>query len=173
MGSIGAAIGPLLTGIIAEAGGFDGVFLMLYMAAIAAGLLLIRLCIKEVGRLAGSVGLGLGVGVEGATAGWRVDCSGGERKRADLPLSINHRRVSLPPAANAQDGRPAEGALASALWRPASDHQSLNQVDEMMTRRRGLLGTPLSFFECVSLGDQPVDALCVFLARRRSRYLGI
>lgn len=48
MGSIGAAIGPLLTGYIAEAGGFDGVFLMLYCAAIAAGALLIRLCVKEV-----------------------------------------------------------------------------------------------------------------------------
>jgi sugar phosphate permease len=48
MGSIGAAIGPLLTGIIAEAGGFDGVFMMLYLSAIAAGALLIRLCAKEV-----------------------------------------------------------------------------------------------------------------------------
>lgn len=48
MGSIGAAIGPLLTGYISEAGGFDGVFLMLYLAAIVAGALLIRLCLKEV-----------------------------------------------------------------------------------------------------------------------------
>ncbi|KAI8476883.1 MAG: glycerol-3-phosphate permease-like protein [Monoraphidium minutum] len=51
MGSIGAAIGPLLTGYIAEAGGFDGVFLMLYLAAIAAGALLIRLCLKELQQL--------------------------------------------------------------------------------------------------------------------------
>lgn len=51
MGSIGAAIGPLLTGYIAEAGGFDGVFLMLYLAAIAAGALLIRLCLKELQML--------------------------------------------------------------------------------------------------------------------------
>jgi MFS family permease len=48
MGSIGAAIGPFLTGYIAEAAGFDGVFGMLYMAAILAGALLIRLVGKEV-----------------------------------------------------------------------------------------------------------------------------
>lgn len=48
MGSIGAAIGPMLTGYISERGGFDGVFLMLYLSALAAGLLLIKLCIKEV-----------------------------------------------------------------------------------------------------------------------------
>ena len=60
MGSIGAAIGPLLTGYIAEAGGFDGVFLMLYLAAIAAGALLIRLCIKEV-RVRGGFGGGGGL----------------------------------------------------------------------------------------------------------------
>jgi MFS family permease len=48
MGSIGAAIGPMLTGYISQRGGFDGVFLMLYMAALTAGLLLIKLCIKEV-----------------------------------------------------------------------------------------------------------------------------
>lgn len=56
MGSIGAAIGPLLTGYIAEAGGFDGVFLMLYIAAIAAGALLIRLCVKEVRQHMGTKG---------------------------------------------------------------------------------------------------------------------
>lgn len=48
MGSIGAAIGPMLTGYISQRGGFDGVFLMLYLAALTAGLLLVRLCIKEV-----------------------------------------------------------------------------------------------------------------------------
>lgn len=51
MGSIGAAIGPMLTGYISEAGGFDGVFLMLYISALSAGLLLVRLCIKEVSQL--------------------------------------------------------------------------------------------------------------------------
>lgn len=52
MGSIGAAIGPMLTGYISERGGFDGVFVMLYIAALSAGLLLVRLCIKEVSRMA-------------------------------------------------------------------------------------------------------------------------
>jgi sugar phosphate permease len=51
MGSIGAAIGPVLTGYIAEAGGFDGVFMMLYIAALAAGALLVRLCMKELQTL--------------------------------------------------------------------------------------------------------------------------
>lgn len=50
MGSIGAAIGPMLTGYISEQGGFDGVFVMLYTAALLAGLLLVRLCLKEVSR---------------------------------------------------------------------------------------------------------------------------
>jgi OPA family glycerol-3-phosphate transporter-like MFS transporter 1/2 len=53
MGSIGAAIGPLLTGYISERGGFDGVFLMLYLSALTAGLLLVRLCMKEVRWLRG------------------------------------------------------------------------------------------------------------------------
>lgn len=48
MGSIGAAVGPMLTGYISEKAGFDGVFVMLYSAAIMAGLLLVRLCAKEV-----------------------------------------------------------------------------------------------------------------------------
>lgn len=57
MGSIGAAIGPMLTGYISERGGFDGVFLMLYLSALTAGLLLIKLCIKEVGVCSGATGL--------------------------------------------------------------------------------------------------------------------
>lgn len=40
--------GPMLTGYISDMGGFDGVFIMLYTAATVAGLLLIRLCAKEV-----------------------------------------------------------------------------------------------------------------------------
>lgn len=49
MGSIGAAIGPLITGYISELpGGFDNVFLMLYGAAASAGLLLTGLVFKEV-----------------------------------------------------------------------------------------------------------------------------
>ncbi|GBF91304.1 glycerol-3-phosphate transporter [Raphidocelis subcapitata] len=51
MGSIGAAIGPFLTGYIAEAAGFDGVFGMLYTSAILAGALLVRLVIKELQTL--------------------------------------------------------------------------------------------------------------------------
>lgn len=50
MGSIGAAIGPMLTGYISQRGGFDGVFLMLYLSALTAGLLLVRLCSREVSR---------------------------------------------------------------------------------------------------------------------------
>lgn len=49
MGSIGAAIGPLMTGYISELpGGFDNVFYMLYGAAATAGLLLTGLVIKEI-----------------------------------------------------------------------------------------------------------------------------
>ncbi|RMZ56132.1 hypothetical protein APUTEX25_004556 [Auxenochlorella protothecoides] len=48
MGSVGAAIGPMVTGYISELpGGFDNVFLMLYGAAACAGLLLMKLLIKE------------------------------------------------------------------------------------------------------------------------------
>lgn len=48
MGSIGAAIGPMVTGYISELpGGFDNVFIMLYGAAACAGLLLTKLVIKE------------------------------------------------------------------------------------------------------------------------------
>ncbi len=53
MGSIGAAIGPLVTGYISEVGGFDLVFAMLYSAAIMAGLLLIKLAAKEYATLRG------------------------------------------------------------------------------------------------------------------------
>ncbi len=60
MGSIGAAVGPLLTGYISEAGGFDGVFVMLYLAAAAAGLLLSRLCAKELAALRVDRGARLG-----------------------------------------------------------------------------------------------------------------
>lgn len=47
MGSIGAALGPMLTGYISENGGFDMVFTMLYCAALMAGLLLVRLAGRE------------------------------------------------------------------------------------------------------------------------------
>ncbi len=47
MGSIGAALGPMLTGYISNKGGFDLVFLMLYTSAFTAGLLLIRLAARE------------------------------------------------------------------------------------------------------------------------------
>ncbi|KAG2498316.1 hypothetical protein HYH03_003577 [Edaphochlamys debaryana] len=47
MGSIGAALGPMLTGFISDRGGFDMVFVMLYSAAVMAGLLLVKLVAKE------------------------------------------------------------------------------------------------------------------------------
>ncbi|MEW5304019.1 MAG: hypothetical protein WDW36_006656 [Sanguina aurantia] len=53
MGSIGAAIGPLMTGHISEYGGFDLVFLMLYCSAIAAGMLILKLAIRELYVLRG------------------------------------------------------------------------------------------------------------------------
>ncbi|WIA30391.1 hypothetical protein OEZ86_000477 [Tetradesmus obliquus] len=61
MGSIGAAIGPMLTGYISERGGFDGVFVMLYIAALSAGLLLVRLCIKELQTMKADRKLGMRV----------------------------------------------------------------------------------------------------------------
>lgn len=52
MGSVGAAIGPMVTGYISEMpGGFDNVFVMLYLSASCAGLLLIKLLIKETHEL--------------------------------------------------------------------------------------------------------------------------
>lgn len=47
MGSVGAAVGPVMTGYISDLGGFNGVFVMLYVAAISAGVLLIKLAAKE------------------------------------------------------------------------------------------------------------------------------
>jgi MFS transporter, OPA family, solute carrier family 37 (glycerol-3-phosphate transporter), member 1/2 len=52
MGSIGAALGPMVTGYISELpGGFDNVFLMLYGAALCAGLLLSKLVLRELGDM--------------------------------------------------------------------------------------------------------------------------
>jgi len=56
MGSIGAALGPMLTGYISESGGFDMVFAMLYTAALLAGLLLVRLASRELAELRGRPG---------------------------------------------------------------------------------------------------------------------
>jgi len=129
MGSIGAAIGPLLTGYIAEAGGFDGVFLMLYTAAIAAGLLLIRLCIKEV-----RVALGCGVGVEGGgiigAVGRGAALTLKPTKKHDPQLTGANHRPNKPPitnasAASAQDGRALQGSLAGAIWGAAGIEQGL------------------------------------------------
>lgn len=49
MGSCGAALGPVLTGhlVVTLRGGFANIFLMLYIAAAAAGLLLSKLAYKE------------------------------------------------------------------------------------------------------------------------------
>ncbi|KAF6252998.1 glycerol-3-phosphate permease-like protein [Scenedesmus sp. NREL 46B-D3] len=57
----GAAIGPMLTGYISEQGGFDGVFVMLYTAALLAGLLLVRLCLKELQTMKADRKLGMRV----------------------------------------------------------------------------------------------------------------
>ncbi|GFH10165.1 MFS domain-containing protein [Haematococcus lacustris] len=43
MGSLGAALGPLLTGYISQHGGFDNVFTMLYLSALTAALLILKL----------------------------------------------------------------------------------------------------------------------------------
>lgn len=54
MGSIGAALGPMLTGYISELrGGFDNVFMMLYGAGFCAGLLLSGLVLRELGEVLG------------------------------------------------------------------------------------------------------------------------
>lgn len=53
MGSIGAALGPMLTGYISDKGGFDMVFMMLYCSAVSAGLLLVKLASKELAMLRG------------------------------------------------------------------------------------------------------------------------
>lgn len=48
-GSLGAALGPMLTGYISSMqGGFDNVFNMLYVAAICASLLIARLVVREI-----------------------------------------------------------------------------------------------------------------------------
>lgn len=68
MGSIGAALGPMVTGYISELpGGFDNVFMMLYGAGLCAGLLLSGLVLRELGEL-------LGVGSSGKNTS-----SGGSR----------------------------------------------------------------------------------------------
>ena len=53
MGSIGAALGPMMTGFISDRGGFDMVFMMLYSSAVTAGLLLTKLVIKELAVMRG------------------------------------------------------------------------------------------------------------------------
>jgi len=47
MGSIGAALGPMLTGYITSRGGFDMVFVMLYLSAGTAGLMLSKIAARE------------------------------------------------------------------------------------------------------------------------------
>ncbi|KAK4262550.1 hypothetical protein QN277_028098 [Acacia crassicarpa] len=51
-GSVGAALGPLLTGFISRKG-WDGVFIMLMLSAFVAGLLLSRLVISEIAEKTG------------------------------------------------------------------------------------------------------------------------
>lgn len=75
MGSFGAALGPMATGYISELkGGFDNVFLMLYAAALCAGLLLSQLVLRELGdALKGrAAARARGGGGAGASAGGAV-----------------------------------------------------------------------------------------------------
>lgn len=51
-GSVGAALGPLLTGFLSEKG-WDSVFIMLTVGALVAGLLLSRLVIAEINEKTG------------------------------------------------------------------------------------------------------------------------
>mmetsp|Transcript_37528 Transcript_37528/g.83540 ORF Transcript_37528/g.83540 Transcript_37528/m.83540 type:complete len:499 (+) Transcript_37528:190-1686(+) len=51
MGSIGAALGPMMTGYISQRGGFDMVFAMLYLSAVTAGVLLVKLAAKELAAM--------------------------------------------------------------------------------------------------------------------------
>lgn len=53
MGSLGAALGPMLTGYISDHGGFDMVFAMLYLSALIAASLLARLAVREFAVLRG------------------------------------------------------------------------------------------------------------------------
>ncbi|GFH19154.1 glycerol-3-phosphate permease-like protein [Haematococcus lacustris] len=53
MGSLGAALGPMLTGYISQHGSFDMVFTMLYMSALTAALLIIKLAARELRELRG------------------------------------------------------------------------------------------------------------------------
>ncbi len=71
MGSIGAALGPMVTGYISELpGGFDNVFMMLYGAGLCAGLLLSGLVLRELGELLGVGGAdGAGKSSQGGMTG--------------------------------------------------------------------------------------------------------
>ena len=75
MGSIGAALGPMVTGYISELpGGFDNVFYMLYGAGLCAGLLLSCLVLRELGEL---LGIGNGGGKNSSGAGGASGKRGG------------------------------------------------------------------------------------------------
>lgn len=51
-GSFGAAVGPMLTGILSQYGdGWANVFYMLYSSALCAGLLIMRLVLKEIAQI--------------------------------------------------------------------------------------------------------------------------
>jgi hypothetical protein len=82
MGSLGAAVGPVMTGYISDIGGFDLVFAMLYTSAIAAGLLIIKLAAKEVGGPRGAVP-GPPHGTCCATGVSKSSCSAAAMLRAD------------------------------------------------------------------------------------------
>lgn len=55
VGSIGSALGPLVTGLILQysSGSFDSVFIMLEVSALASVLMLVHLALQDVRRLRG------------------------------------------------------------------------------------------------------------------------
>lgn len=150
MGSIGAALGPVLTGYISELpGGFDNVFLMLYIAALCAGLLLSRLVLREIGELRSmrrSSGAGHDVdeNSDAFARGTGPHPQGGKRRdpTRKFPESRYHRGALLPrsglgsSAVSGQsrlgakdfggrgDGTPLRGPS------PSSSRAALNPVEE-------------------------------------------
>ena len=112
-GSIGAAIGPLLTGYIADSdgsGGWDNVFFMLYASAAAAALCVLRLVIKEwrpltealhdggpIGGLGGGAGAGSGRSGAGSLSTGRTSAALSHLREGsdDIRVSLLSRPPSV------------------------------------------------------------------------------